>query len=52
MPQFLSVNVSLPKEIDVKGETVRSGIFNEPVPGRVPVRQLNLKGDGANERNE
>lgn len=46
MPQLLSVNVSLPKEIDVKGKTIRTGIFKEPVPGRVPVHRLNLEGDG------
>ena len=31
--KLLSVNVSLPKDIDVKGRTVRTGIFKEPVDG-------------------
>lgn len=43
---LLSVNVSLPREIDVKGNTVRTGIFKEPVEGRVTVSTLNLNGDG------
>ena len=44
--KLLSVNVSLPKEITVKGKTVRTGIFKEPVQGRVRVNKLNLEGDG------
>ena len=44
--KLLSVNVSLPKDIDVKGRTVRTGIFKEPVDGRVRVATLNIEGDG------
>ena len=44
--KLLSVNVSLPREITVKGKTVRTGIFKEPVPGRAVVRKLNVDGDG------
>ncbi len=44
--KLLSVNVSLPKEIRVKGRTIRTGIFKEPVEGRVRVGRLNLAGDG------
>ena len=44
--KLLSVNVSLPREITVKGRTVRTGIFKEPVPGRAVVRKLNIDGDG------
>ncbi len=44
--KLLSVNVSLPKEITVKGRTVRTGIFKEPVDRRVRVRTLNIDGDG------
>ena len=44
--KLLSVNVSLPKEITSKGKTVRTGIFKEPVQGRVRVNKLNLEGDG------
>ena len=46
MGKLLSVNVSLPKEIKAKGKTVRTGIFKEPVLGRVQVKTLNLEGDG------
>jgi len=41
-----SVNVSLPKAVQHKHETVVTGIFKEPVEGRVMLRQLNLDGDG------
>ncbi len=44
--KLLSVNVSLPREITVKGKTVRTGIFKEPVSGRTVVRTLNIDGDG------
>jgi len=46
MGRLLSVNVSLPKEITHKGKTVTTGIFKEPVKGRVRVNKLNLEGDG------
>lgn len=42
----MSVNVSLPKEITYKGKTVTTGIFKEPVEGRVKVKTLNIEGDG------
>jgi MOSC domain-containing protein YiiM len=41
-----SVNVSLPKEIVIDGERVMTGIYKEPVAGRVMLRSLNLDGDG------
>ncbi len=44
--KLLSVNVSLPKEVPYNGKTIRTGIFKEPVPGRVRLRELNLDGDG------
>lgn len=44
--KLLSVNVSLPKEVEFKGKTVRTGIFKEPVQGRVGVKKLNIDGDG------
>jgi len=46
MPKLLSVNVSLPKEIEFKGKIVSTGIFKEPLKGRVKVRTLNIDGDG------
>jgi ferredoxin-NADP reductase/MOSC domain-containing protein YiiM len=46
MPQLLSVNVGLPRDIEWKGRTVRTAIWKEPVNGRCRVRRLNLDGDG------
>ena len=44
--ELISVNVGLPREVNWKGKTVRTGIFKEPVSDRVMVRSLNLNGDG------
>ena len=44
--KLLSVNVSLPREVPHGGKTVTTGIFKEPVDGRVMLRRLNLDGDG------
>lgn len=44
--RLLSVNVSMPKEISHNGRAVETGIFKEPIPGRVMLRTLNLDGDG------
>lgn len=44
--KLISINVSMPKEVSHKGKTVTTGIFKEPVDGRVKVRTLNLEGDG------
>jgi MOSC domain-containing protein YiiM len=44
--KLLSVNASLPKEVPYRGKTITTGIFKEPLPGRVMLRQLNLDGDG------
>ncbi len=46
MNRLLSVNVGLPREIEWKGRTVRTGIWKNPVPGRCRVGRLNLEGDG------
>ena len=43
--RVLSVNVGLPREVVWRGRPVTTGIFKEPVAGRVPVRALNLDGD-------
>ncbi len=43
--QILSVNVSMGRQIDYMGKKVRTGIFKEPVRGRVMLRRLNLDGD-------
>ena len=41
----LSVNVGLPRELLWRGKPVTTGIWKEPVAGRVPLRRLNLDGD-------
>lgn len=43
--KLLSVNVSMGKDVPYKGKTVTTGIFKEPVNGRVMLRTLNLDGD-------
>ncbi|MBC1220300.1 MOSC domain-containing protein [Nostoc sp. UCD121] len=43
--QVISVNVGLPREVLWKGKTVTTGIFKEPVEGRVMMQALNLDGD-------
>jgi MOSC domain-containing protein YiiM len=43
--QIISVNVGIPREVLWKGKTVTTGIFKEPVEGRVMMRSLNLDGD-------
>jgi MOSC domain-containing protein YiiM len=44
--RIVSVNVGRPRTVTWRGRSVTTAIFKDPVPGRVPVRQLNLKGDG------
>lgn len=44
--RVLSVNVSQPKAVRQNGKIISTGIFKEPVPGRVMLRTLNLDGDG------
>jgi MOSC domain-containing protein YiiM len=43
--KIISVNVGLPRLVLRNGEPVSTGIFKEPVEGRVKVRTLNLDGD-------
>ena len=45
-PRLVSVNIGLPREINWRGKTVRTGIWKSPVVGRVIVRKLNIVGDG------
>jgi len=46
MARLLSVNVGLPRDIEWKGRTVRTGIWKNPVCDRCRVGRLNLDGDG------
>ncbi len=43
--QLISVNIGLPREVLWHGRPVVTGIFKEPVKGRIALRKLNLDGD-------
>jgi MOSC domain-containing protein YiiM len=43
--KVISVNVGLPREVIWKARKVKTGIFKDPIEGRVMVRRLNLDGD-------
>jgi MOSC domain-containing protein YiiM len=43
--RVVSLNVAVPRTVTWKGHEVRTGIFKEPVAGRVMMRRLNLDGD-------
>ena len=42
---LISVQVGLPRLVRWRGEPVSTGIFKEPVKGRIKLRKLNLDGD-------
>jgi MOSC domain-containing protein YiiM len=42
----VSVNVGLPREVRYRGRTVRTGIFKDPVTGRIHVSAGGVAGDG------
>ena len=46
MARLLSVNVGLPRDIEWRGRTVRTGIWKAPVAGPCRVGRLNVAGDG------
>jgi MOSC domain-containing protein YiiM len=43
--KIVSLNVGLPRDVMWHGHTVTTGIYKEPVAGRVALRRLNLDGD-------
>jgi MOSC domain-containing protein YiiM len=43
--KLISINVGLPRVVMNNGDQVSTGIFKEPVTGRVMLRTLNLDGD-------
>ena len=43
--KLVSVNTGMPQEVSWHGRMVTTGIFKEPVAGRVALRKLNLDGD-------
>src|SRR5437868_4153833 len=44
--KLVSVNTGLPRNVTWHGRNVTTGIFKQPVQGRVALRKLNLNGDG------
>ena len=44
--KLISLNVGLPREIIYKDRSIITGIFKDPVEGRIRARRLNLDGDG------
>jgi MOSC domain-containing protein YiiM len=49
-PRVISVNVGLPRTVTWAGRSVTSGIWKEPVEGRVFVEGVNLRGDDQADR--
>jgi len=43
--RLVSLNTGLPREVTWHGRKVLTGIFKQPMDGRVTLRQLNLEGD-------
>jgi MOSC domain-containing protein YiiM len=43
--KLVSLNVGLPREVTWRGMSVSTGIFKQPVAGRIALRRLNLDGD-------
>ena len=43
--KLVSLNTGLPRDVMWRGRIVTTGIFKEPVEGRVALRKLNLDGD-------
>jgi len=43
--KIVSVNTGLPRDVTWRGRLVTTGIYKEPVEGRVALRTLNLDGD-------
>ena len=44
--RIVSINLSMPREIVHDDKPVSTGIFKQPVEGRVTLKRLNLEGDG------
>ncbi len=43
--KLVSLNIGLPREVSWRGRSITTGIFKQPVTGRVALRKLNLVGD-------
>jgi MOSC domain-containing protein YiiM len=49
-PRVLSVNVGAARDVEWRGEVVRTGIWKHPVAGRVSLRGVNFAGDDQADR--
>jgi MOSC domain-containing protein YiiM len=45
MAKVISLNVGMPRTVYFHGQALTTGIFKEPVRGRINLRKLNLDGD-------
>jgi MOSC domain-containing protein YiiM len=48
--KLISVNVAMPSPVEYEGRSYTTGIFKQPVSGRVALRRHNLDGDGQGNR--
>jgi MOSC domain-containing protein YiiM len=46
MITLLSVNVAMPETVEIQTKKVLTGIYKQPVSGRIRLNKLNLQGDG------
>lgn len=44
--KLMSLNIALPQTVEIHGNPVRTGIYKQPVAGRVRLGRLGLAGDG------
>lgn len=44
--KLMSLNIALPQTVEINGKPVRTGIYKQPVAGRVRLGRLGLVGDG------
>lgn len=44
--KLLSINVAMPQTVEINGKPVLTGIYKQPVAGRVHLGRLGLDGDG------
>jgi ferredoxin-NADP reductase/MOSC domain-containing protein YiiM/ferredoxin len=44
--KLLSLNVGMPRDVEWEGRIVHTGIWKDPVEGRLTARRLNIDGDG------
>jgi MOSC domain-containing protein YiiM len=43
--RLLSVNIAAPRQVEFNGQSTTTGIFKEPITGRVRVTKLTIEGD-------